>query len=1092
MSDSEDSQNLLQKASDSSSDGEIEHPVPKSSNVSRRELRKRKIEEKKSIIVPQREKSPEPPSKRRRINTRSSNRKKKLGKQAIVEVNLTPNEFTLDSSDSEGSDSEEHNRNGESDDFSSSSEENSDVQLVEVSEEEEEDNDNQLIQTPVKRSEEQGTKQAPSTSKRRSSRIIETEQKPKKTFKSMLKNDFLDSSESESESEGNGNNEEYDDDLDEVEKNGFMRSLMTTFNSSAFLRDQSNARKLSRTRERVAKDELKDFIVSDDDEEVAEKKEQEKKDLKKKKKKRTTEENEEEEKFQTFEEKNSNKTTNTSTADIYDDNDSSAEDEHEDEDDYEDDGDYSRAVYHNVNHMHDHDNDDDLTDVHQLVNTLFGRGGGASYDDFDEYCQALLRFLVDSDFMPEVYGSRSRDSQRIQSTSRRFEDSLCTRRESLVASSAWKGSFRHWLMTLPYYTSVELSGTSEVDCEACGRSRHPATFKITLSGFEMCADNMYGPKWFEVVPQLESRPQFMRKTFYVGRHCHWRTRMYSRLLHFKYRILHEIDSRFRHFLHQRALSALLIPEVRGSGEDNYGEEWLAQSVKFMKSKKWNGLVQAMLGKYNAFTQQAESTFTSKQEEELEEDFDDEMHVADIERSLRHWGLAREVEALHRSLKKPKRRLGLDSTSNSESEGEDRNDDDNDNNDDNGDEDSDRDGHLVMFNGDDTPNTIMQEKANATIGTAPKGERGQKSELGDDSDLLILRSPGGTKRRTGRKRKGIGSVPTPQLLLVKSPGPHATIIAPSVAKRLEKQGVLKLSELVPPSSSSSKRRKSAFKRSSQQTTIRQIFRKTEEEKQKRQRREKQQKEEIMKQQLNSENDKEYVVEDLLESTNIKALSTRNRLEMATETSKQQQQQQQQRQGQGQHQQQQHHSKFATKFKERRGQIKSNGNNSNNNIKVAKTVENVLNPSPTKATTTKDIQHDSNNNKDEPTQIQKSNSYNYNDDNWDIDEILKDYDDYGKLIVKTAPEKISAFEMFSPKENKSQTGNNVKKGGTLIHDVIEDDNHSNSMKSNTNDDESNVLSVPPTQIVLDDDHDPISASDDDMYGLNSSDDDPIDLF
>jgi hypothetical protein len=92
------------------------------------------------------------------------------------------------------------------------------------------------------------------------------------------------------------------------------------------------------------------------------------------------------------------------------------------------------------------------TDRHAYQSTLDGRGGGADYF----------------------------------SAVRHIENRICTHRESLLGSSAWRSDFLEELQTRPFYmtrkrASCESSGLSCSDdkCEACGRSSQQPDHQVS-------------------------------------------------------------------------------------------------------------------------------------------------------------------------------------------------------------------------------------------------------------------------------------------------------------------------------------------------------------------------------------------------------------------------------------------------------------------------------------------------------------------------------------------------------------------------------------------------------------------------------------
>eukprot|EP01036_Dinobryon_divergens_P029692 gene29692-38821_t len=192
-------------------------------------------------------------------------------------------------------------------------------------------------------------------------------------------------------------------------------------------------------------------------------------------------------------------------ADDDDDDDEEDEDEGEDgeESDEESEGsedEDENLLYLKVNAMHEEEAD------YSAVSALTGRRSFTQPEALRLYILLLGFCLVDETYLESVrkYPNREPHSSYL-GASRQIENLICTSRESLLGSSAWKAEFLAQLSSRPFYTvSGVCSGPwmSGGRCMACGRSSQRPDHKVYLFGSSYESKRCWeSDRWDTLLPE---------------------------------------------------------------------------------------------------------------------------------------------------------------------------------------------------------------------------------------------------------------------------------------------------------------------------------------------------------------------------------------------------------------------------------------------------------------------------------------------------------------------------------------------------------------------------------------------------------------
>lgn len=112
--------------------------------------------------------------------------------------------------------------------------------------------------------------------------------------------------------------------------------------------------------------------------------------------------------------------------------------------------------------------------------------------------------------------------------------------ESAAQSMAWGRRFSMPLDALPFMEFQSIRGKFNGDCEACGRSEHPASYELKLSGYKYDVDKFRRSNKLEFLEPL----QWEHHTFYVGRYCMARTLLWHSLHHWRFHVFREVAHKF--------------------------------------------------------------------------------------------------------------------------------------------------------------------------------------------------------------------------------------------------------------------------------------------------------------------------------------------------------------------------------------------------------------------------------------------------------------------------------------------------------------------------------------------------------------------
>lgn len=160
------------------------------------------------------------------------------------------------------------------------------------------------------------------------------------------------------------------------------------------------------------------------------------------------------------------------------------------------------------------------------------------------WAELLLKRELDADFEELVLTTPRHASSALYLSAALKVESLFGAARGLLDSAAWTNEFRRALRTRPELVCAPLrvddgggGGGERCDCEACGRSNHPALFSMWLRG--ECADALAG--WYgcgarpaDAAPRnLPASAARRGVGFGVGRTCCARASAFHRALWFK-------------------------------------------------------------------------------------------------------------------------------------------------------------------------------------------------------------------------------------------------------------------------------------------------------------------------------------------------------------------------------------------------------------------------------------------------------------------------------------------------------------------------------------------------------------------------------
>ncbi|KAK4639277.1 hypothetical protein QC761_706840 [Podospora bellae-mahoneyi] len=178
-----------------------------------------------------------------------------------------------------------------------------------------------------------------------------------------------------------------------------------------------------------------------------------------------------------------------------------------------------------------------------------------------EHFRDVVEWLVQNKINP---GFAEKTAELYRIGWQKLDDEVRALASSKFTSSAWKPDFYKALRARPQYTSIEVGASAHEtifgsNCEACGRSGHPATWTISFSGtpyvkrFGMdFLDPIEPPSDSGSSSQSQSESYDMdedgntiapeEKTFYVGVVCNGNAEIAHTLIHWKHALQDWVES----------------------------------------------------------------------------------------------------------------------------------------------------------------------------------------------------------------------------------------------------------------------------------------------------------------------------------------------------------------------------------------------------------------------------------------------------------------------------------------------------------------------------------------------------------------------
>ncbi|KAL8933723.1 MAG: hypothetical protein Q9211_005628, partial [Gyalolechia sp. 1 TL-2023] len=120
---------------------------------------------------------------------------------------------------------------------------------------------------------------------------------------------------------------------------------------------------------------------------------------------------------------------------------------------------------------------------------------------------------------------------------RKLDDAVQGFAGSKFISSAWKADFAKALRDFPDIDMTNVNTMFNRDCEACGRSGHPAKHQLTFKGRPYYRESLEDVSWDEDSDgdgQDKRMPQ--SKAFFLGRTCNANATMAHALCHWRYHL----------------------------------------------------------------------------------------------------------------------------------------------------------------------------------------------------------------------------------------------------------------------------------------------------------------------------------------------------------------------------------------------------------------------------------------------------------------------------------------------------------------------------------------------------------------------------
>lgn len=363
---------------------------------------------------------------------------------------------------------------------------------------------------------------------------IEAERELKRLYKKGL--DSVLEEESEDEVDDEEDDDDYpeaDEDEEEYEESEEERpkkkskitgkKALDAYNASGYHKQRSNYSNsvVARCLKDYDKEDnryysdLDDFIVDDDEEEEIEEVAKPKKPKAKRKSKRVEESDEEENEQQQESDEGSevikrkrkkdkkNHKLQLSSEDEEEDDQNNEEDEDEAEASEEDEEESldGNLLYFRVNQMRE-SKEHEIEETGDIAGMLGFRKSYPVPEAMAYYIEYIGKCLISKD----AFRDAPKSSPHL-AAARQIENLICTNRESLLGSSAWRQDFLKELQHRPFYVHFKTAGhyfndCNDEKCQACGRGTHRPDHRVSLFGPTYEAMRIWENHWIDLIPKV--------------------------------------------------------------------------------------------------------------------------------------------------------------------------------------------------------------------------------------------------------------------------------------------------------------------------------------------------------------------------------------------------------------------------------------------------------------------------------------------------------------------------------------------------------------------------------------------------------------
>ena len=145
---------------------------------------------------------------------------------------------------------------------------------------------------------------------------------------------------------------------------------------------------------------------------------------------------------------------------------------------------------------------------------------GYPEDEFSVYMQYMLSFCLDTKFLDHA------DSQNQLKIAKRKMERKIEDLKKMLQSQAWQADFKTAMETFPTLEDYGLDKDKRRQCEACRLQGRIASEMLIFTGPLYELDNFESP---------EAAP-LMQTSFEVGRYCAERSKLYHRVVHYRFHL----------------------------------------------------------------------------------------------------------------------------------------------------------------------------------------------------------------------------------------------------------------------------------------------------------------------------------------------------------------------------------------------------------------------------------------------------------------------------------------------------------------------------------------------------------------------------